>query len=269
MSFSNLFGTPHFHAVCLVLVSAAAIEALIAIWAATSRVHWFWRAIAVWAAVTMLLPIRAYQPALLFAVTSPLTIILIRAISSCRRSAWERTPGRSASLVPSTRRFYFTLRDLLLATALVGLALASLLHLAPRLGEVHIAEFALTAIIQIAVPTFVWAALLTSRRYLSYAALVTVIAGVSLAVHFITPVFVGILYDWALVGVLFEGGRWRFYDVQVAATAGSELALLLLAALRLAPLITALRVPLLTPTLGLQTHTWTLRVLLLLPAAGW
>src|SRR5690349_7129222 len=122
MNLTNIFGTPHFHAVCLVLVSAAAIEALIAIWAATSRVHWFWRAVAVWAAITVLLPIRAYQPALLFAVTSPLTIVLILAIDA-RRAAW------------SARIFRFGLRDLLLATAVVGLVLASLLHLVPRLGE--------------------------------------------------------------------------------------------------------------------------------------
>jgi hypothetical protein len=56
-----------------------------------------------------------------------------------------------------------------------------------------------------------------------------VIICVSLAVQFIkTP----LSYDWALVGVLFEGWRWRFHDVQVATTVTGELALLLLVALR-------------------------------------
>src|SRR5438045_3408859 len=90
MNLTNIFGTPHFHAVCLVLVTAAAIEALIAIWSATSHVHWFWRAVAVWAAVTVLLPIRAYQPALLFAVTSPLTIVFILAIKARRGTSPAR-----------------------------------------------------------------------------------------------------------------------------------------------------------------------------------
>jgi hypothetical protein len=207
---SELLGTPHFHAVCLVLVSVAAIEALVALWAATSRVHWFWRAIAVWAAITVLLPIRAYQPALLLAVTSPLTIVLIRAIS--RRRGVIR----------------FGLLDLFFATALIGMALASLLHLAPRLGEVHFAEFTLTAIALTAIPTLVWSAQATTRPRTCYAALLSVIAGVSLAVHFIKP---GVFYDWALAGVLIEGGSWRFHDVQVVATATGELALILLVAI--------------------------------------
>src|SRR4051812_27988110 len=77
---SDLLGSPHFHAVCLAITSTAAIEALIAIWAATSRRHWFWRAMAVWAGIVVLLPIGAYHPALAFAISSPLTIALIRAI---------------------------------------------------------------------------------------------------------------------------------------------------------------------------------------------
>jgi len=216
MNFANVFGTPHFHAVCLVVVSAAVIEALVAIWAATSRVHWFWRAIAVWAAVSVLLPIRAYQPALLFAVTSPLTTAIILSINSRRGAS---TP----------RPFRFGLRDLLLATAVIALALTSLLHLVPRLGEAHLAEFTLTAIIQTAIPTLVWAASATNRRRSCYAAILAVIVGVAIAAHSIPR---PLSYDWALVGVLFES-RWRFQDVEVVALAAGELTLLLLAALRI------------------------------------
>jgi len=70
-------GTPTFHAYCLVLASAAAIEAFVAVWAADSRRHWSCRGIAVWTAVMALAPIRAYEPALIFALSSPLTIVLI------------------------------------------------------------------------------------------------------------------------------------------------------------------------------------------------
>ena len=100
----------------------------------------------------VLLPIRPYQPALVFAITSPLTIALVRL--SFPRSAWERTSGRSAShaqgepeMTNDDRRHIshlrFSLGDLLLATALVGLALATLLHVLPRIGTIPIIELAL------------------------------------------------------------------------------------------------------------------------------
>src|SRR5262245_47132146 len=121
----KLLGTPHFHALCLILMSAAAIEALIAIWAATSRVFWLWRALVVWAGIVVLLPIRAYQPALVFAISSPLTIALI-AFVQFRRASDDVTPGMSGNQL---KRLRFGLRDLLVVIALVGLALATLLHL--------------------------------------------------------------------------------------------------------------------------------------------
>src|SRR4051794_31058157 len=181
---SDLLGSPRFHAICLVITSTAAIEALFAIWAATSRRHWFWRALAVWAGVVGLLPIRAYQPALVFAISSPLTIAVLRAIQrrsatpSFPRSAWERTPRRSASHAlnepemkndePVTNanapfsRLRFSVRDLLLATALVGLLLASLMQLMPRLGQIHAAELALTIAAQTLIPTLAWSAIMTT-----------------------------------------------------------------------------------------------------------
>ena len=77
MSLTNLLGTPHCHALCLILAATAAIQALIAIWAATSRRHWFLRVLVVWLAVMALVPIRAYEPALIFAFSSPLTALLL------------------------------------------------------------------------------------------------------------------------------------------------------------------------------------------------
>src|SRR5262245_37057650 len=101
----SIFGSIQFHALCLVLISTAATQALIAIWAATSRLHWFWRALAVWAAITALLPIRAYQPAFAFAISSPLTVLLIRYSLSYGQSEPTHS-SRSAS-------FRYTLLDLL------------------------------------------------------------------------------------------------------------------------------------------------------------
>src|SRR5687768_340798 len=91
-----ILGTPHFHALCLILISTAVLQALIAIWAATSRGNWFLRALAVWAAITALLPIRAYQPALVFAISSPLIVgacVLQRKTQLIGRKAETTKPG--------------------------------------------------------------------------------------------------------------------------------------------------------------------------------
>src|SRR4051812_3320852 len=104
---SDILGTPHFHAVCVIFAATAAIEALIAIWAATSRRHWFWRALAVWAAIMALVPVRAYGPAAVFAISSPLTAALV-SLQQRRSESWAR----------------FTIRDLSLFMVIVGLSLA-------------------------------------------------------------------------------------------------------------------------------------------------
>src|SRR5882724_7820090 len=137
----QFFGTPHFHAVCLILVSTAAMEALVAIWAATSRVHWFWRAFVVWVGIAVLLPIRAFQPALVFTITSPLTVAIISAIRLRARPQLDQAAGTSQ---PLPTIFRFAILDLLLAMAIIGLFLTLLINLLPRLGELHAAEFTLT-----------------------------------------------------------------------------------------------------------------------------
>src|SRR5262245_8364577 len=126
-----ILGSLRFHVLCLILVSAAAAQAFIAIWAATSRVYWFWRALAVWCAVMALVPIRAYEPALTFAISSPLTILLIklrqRTVNSSE--AVKSSDARSEQATSSARYLHFTIRDLLLATVVIGMTLAGLLHI--------------------------------------------------------------------------------------------------------------------------------------------
>src|SRR6188768_2645834 len=68
-------------AVMLTFAGTAAVQGLIAIWAATGRVHWFIRALAVWGGVMLLVPIRVYEPAAVFSVASPLTVALIRGMN--------------------------------------------------------------------------------------------------------------------------------------------------------------------------------------------
>jgi len=63
----------------LTFAATAAIQCLIAIWAATARRHWFLRALAVWGGVMLLVAIRAFEPAAIFACAAPLTMTTIAA----------------------------------------------------------------------------------------------------------------------------------------------------------------------------------------------
>jgi hypothetical protein len=76
-TFQAFLASPTFHLTMFVLVGGAAVQGLVALWAATSRVHWFWRALAVWFAVMAFVPIRAYEPAFVFAISSPFIVVLL------------------------------------------------------------------------------------------------------------------------------------------------------------------------------------------------
>src|SRR5262245_59285170 len=112
------------------LAAATAAQALVALWAAVSKQHWFIRALVVWASVLALLPIRAFEPALVFSVSSPLTIAVI---FISRQIALGRKPsvGEPATY-PLPRMLRYRLSDLFLLTLLLGLSLATLGHLFQR-----------------------------------------------------------------------------------------------------------------------------------------
>src|SRR5687768_11209878 len=106
----------------LPLISMAVLQSLVAIWAATSRKHWFLRALAVWAALSLLLPIEAWDPAWLCALSST-TIISVLLFWRLRN---ERQL-RAAEPGPPRSRIRFGLLDLFLLMLLIGLSLATLL----------------------------------------------------------------------------------------------------------------------------------------------
>jgi len=68
-------------AMMLTFAGTAAVEGLIAIWAAISRAHWFLRALAVWGGVMLLVPIRVYEPAAVFVFASPLIVAAVAGTS--------------------------------------------------------------------------------------------------------------------------------------------------------------------------------------------
>jgi len=104
------------------IVAAVTAQGLLALWAATSRVHWFVRALAVWCGVMLLVPIRAYEPAAIFALSG----LFILAILLVARWRWQR-PSNDHDELNEVQRgptdLRYGLRDLFLVTVLVALVL--------------------------------------------------------------------------------------------------------------------------------------------------
>src|SRR6476660_362636 len=90
----------HFNAVCLVLVAAAVLAAATAIWAATSRRHWFWRVLAMWLMVVAPIPVRAYVVSGIFAITLPLLGITIGMLTGYFNSLDQTSPRSAAFRFP-------------------------------------------------------------------------------------------------------------------------------------------------------------------------
>jgi hypothetical protein len=108
-----------------VSISVVALECLVAIWAATGKTHWFWRVLAVWAAIMLMVPIRAWEPAWMFGLGSPLIVLLIRGWGWIDRCFSPRSPGTTLEKRP----YRFSLLDLLLLMLAVGLWLPGVLEI--------------------------------------------------------------------------------------------------------------------------------------------
>ncbi len=143
----------------LVLTATAALYCLIAIWSATSRGHWFFRAMAFPLALAALLPIQAHEPLIYVAMVMGEIVTLIfvgrwiarlwqarppLVVKWPLRDAWRRRLSRLGEVLPtfrnllasvlqndnrqeivqapSSRWFRFGIRDLLLAMVPVGIS---------------------------------------------------------------------------------------------------------------------------------------------------
>ena len=99
------------------VTGVAAAYCLLAIWVAVGRGHWFARACVLLAALALLVPIRAYEPLILFGMTS---VLLIAGWSVGRM--WQTIRCNTAESSREAVALRFRLQDVLLACAVAGTA---------------------------------------------------------------------------------------------------------------------------------------------------
>src|SRR5262245_37323783 len=103
-------------------IGMIALQCLVAIWAATSQRHWFWRALAVWGAFMLLVPIRAWDLVWLFGTSSPL---IIGGLWFGQRLGNKQKKTVAVGELAATRstaaKWRFSLRDLLALMLIIGL----------------------------------------------------------------------------------------------------------------------------------------------------
>jgi hypothetical protein len=156
-----------FHILTLSLVGIPAAQGLISLWAATSRRHWFLRALAVWAGIVVLIPIRAYEPAVVLAIES---LVIVRLV---RTAGYLRQP-RDDQL--RSMRLQFGLRDLLLFMLLVGLIVVTFQQINRGYALKEWVAFAITGSLTGAVVCVAAGLAIGPRRWLMRLLLATVIA---------------------------------------------------------------------------------------------
>jgi hypothetical protein len=108
----------------LTLTSVAACYCLLGYWLAFGKALWLWRAGALGVALALLIPIRAYEPLVFFAITSCFFLLaagcrdLFRMWRSRPISGTDGASSRTEDIVP--RRFQFQIYDVLGLMAVLG-----------------------------------------------------------------------------------------------------------------------------------------------------
>ncbi len=96
------------YAVAILLVSSLTSVSLLAIFAATSRLHWFWRTMLFLGALAPLLLIPAYEPFIAFVLQGAMIAVGVQLVN------WRAARKRGEPFVKSR----FSLRTVLLAMVL-------------------------------------------------------------------------------------------------------------------------------------------------------
>jgi len=194
---------PRFYLQHSPFVACAALECLVAIWAATSGRHWFGRALAAVGAVMLLVPIRAWEPAWLFGLSSPAIIGLIRA-----GWWWNHRRVDAVSNAPSNARqlFRFGLRDLFLLVLIVGLSLPGIIEIARHYRPSNWAGWLLSSISLTTIALLSHACVAGPRSRLATLSLLVALPSIAAAVWAVG--------DWIRVWDLLKG--WGMFAADMA-----------------------------------------------------
>lgn len=110
----------------LIFASVTAVYCLLGYWLAFGKQPWMWRAGAVCVALALLVPIRAYEPLVFFAITSLLFLAASGSWKLLAMGLYRRNRGKDDPEIDkqSSRepRFQFRLHDLLALMAVFGAA---------------------------------------------------------------------------------------------------------------------------------------------------
>lgn len=211
---------PVFHAQSAVPVAWAALTCLVAIWAATSRLHWFLRALGVWAAVAIIVPVEAHELVWLFSVSLPLIVAMLWGQKERERGhAIPEAAGRNPAPVA---RFRYGLVDLLLVTLLVGLWLVVWIQAVRQYRPTNWIGWLVSCFALASISVLAHACVVSQRRWSKFALLLCALPAIALAIWWAGDW----LRMWGLVGVSGES-RMFIADVTLLTLAGVELALII------------------------------------------
>ena len=223
--FRTFLYSPVWQLTALLFVGTAAVQGLVALWAATSRVHWFWRALAIWASVLLLVPIRAFEPALIFAVSGPLTVGLVAlARFLCPQAAAVKSEPEPAD---GSSRFRFSLRDLFLLVLLVALIIVGLNSIHPRDEWREFAAYVACGLLLAGIVSLAYACIAGRWRWLSAILLAAVIAAAGLSMTSVCGSSPAARL-WQPLWLM-DGPQFSLHESAVFAFVHAELALVVLA----------------------------------------
>jgi hypothetical protein len=209
---------------CFALPSLIVVVAyaLLGVWAASSKLHWFLRAATVFGGVLLLVPVRAYEPAAIIALASPLIVIGIRRLQP-ERSISSETPGDEPDSRP--KRWRFGLLDLFLLMLLVAIALFAWRAIDHGYNAYDWAAFSISAATFAAIVVTSYGTVMR-RRWWGYLAMLILFVAVAPFLISAAAAQTRAIPAWNAVGALY-GGRSRT-DFLLLAAVHAALGLLMI-----------------------------------------
>jgi len=220
-------GDPSLYVAHSMFVGCAALECLAAIWAVASRGHWFWRSLGVWAAWTLLVPIRLYEPAWLFGTSS---LMIMAALTT--HGVWQRRRTRAVTAAAENghcQPFRFALRDLFLLVLLIGLSLPGLVDVFRNYHPANWTGWLVSSTAVAVIALLTYASVVGPRRRLTLLLLLIALPTWATAVR--------AAGDWTRVWDVFRVRLWFSADVATLSVMGAEFAIALAVLLALARIV--------------------------------